>query len=93
GSLVDASLIAFAYLIHYGITTLILISLGYPPFESLFEAVSLVANMGLSVDVVNHSMNPLGKLVGIFMMWVGRLEFLPVYVLILYLLRRLRRLW
>jgi len=91
--LVDASLIAFAYLIHYGITTLILISLGYPPFESLFEAVSLVANMGLSVDVVNHCMSPLGKLVGIFMMWVGRLEFLPVYVLVLYLLRRLRRLW
>jgi len=87
---VDASVVGFAYLIHYGITTGILISLGYSPFKSLFEGVSLVANMGLSVNVVNHSMSSLGKVVGIFMMWVGRLEFIPVYVLILYLFRKIK---
>jgi len=86
----DAAVVGFAYLIHYGITTMILISLGYPPFKSLFEGVSLVANMGLSVNIVDHSMNPLGKILGIFMMWVGRLEFIPVYVLILYLFKRNR---
>ncbi|HIQ38768.1 MAG TPA: TrkH family potassium uptake protein [Methanothermococcus okinawensis] len=86
---VDASVVGFAYLIHYGVTTMVLISLGYPPFKSLFEGVSLVANMGLSVDIVDHSMSPLGKIVGIFMMWVGRLEFIPVYVLILYLIRKI----
>ncbi|HIP83900.1 MAG TPA: TrkH family potassium uptake protein [Methanothermococcus okinawensis] len=86
---IDASVIGFAYLIHYCITTIFLISLGYLPFKSLFEGVSLVANIGLSLNVVNHSMHPLGKILGIFMMWAGRLEFIPVYVLLLYLFRKL----
>ena len=62
---------------------LFFISLGYDPFKSAFEAVSLVANMGLSVDIVSHDLNLLGKLLGIFSMWIGRLEIIPVYVLII----------
>jgi trk system potassium uptake protein TrkH len=60
-----------------------LISLGYDPFLSVFESVSLVANMGLSVDIVNHSLHPVAKILGVFSMWVGRLEIIPIYVLII----------
>jgi trk system potassium uptake protein TrkH len=42
-----------------------------------------VANMGLSVNIVNHDLSLLGKLLGIFSMWVGRLEIIPIYILII----------
>ena len=81
--IVDAYIVGFLYMLHYMIGTLFLISLGYDPFKSIFEAVSLVANIGLSVNIVSYNLNPLGKLLGIFLMWVGRLEIIPVYVLII----------
>ena len=81
--IVDAYIVGFIYVLHYVLGTLFLISLGYDPFKSIFESVSLVANMGLSVNIVNHDLNPIGKLFGIFSMWVGRLEIIPVYVLII----------
>lgn len=87
--IVDAYVVGFVYVLHYIITTLFLISMGYDPFKSFFESVSLVANMGLSVNIVNHSLNPLGKILGIFMMWVGRLEFISVYIFLFYLLKNI----
>lgn len=81
--ILDAFIIAFAYILHYLFGTLVLISLGYDPFLSVFESVSLVANMGLSVDIVNHSLHPVAKILGVFSMWVGRLEIIPIYVLII----------
>jgi trk system potassium uptake protein TrkH len=81
--IIDAYIVGFTYMLHYMFGTLFFISLGYDPFKSAFEAVSLVANMGLSVDIVSHDLNLLGKLLGIFSMWIGRLEIIPVYVLII----------
>ncbi|AEH06245.1 TrkH family potassium uptake protein [Methanothermococcus okinawensis] len=81
--IVDAYIVAFIYVLHYILGTLLFISLGYEPFKSLFESVSLVANMGLSVNIISYNLNPIGKLLGIFSMWVGRLEIIPVYVLII----------
>ena len=68
--LLDAFIITFGYMVHYVFASLVLITLGYDPYLSMFEAVSLVANMGLSVDIVSHSMHPIAKLMGIFSMWV-----------------------
>jgi trk system potassium uptake protein TrkH len=81
--IIDAYIVGFIYAIHYIIGTLFFISLGYDPFKSVFESVSLVANMGLSVNIVNHDLSLLGKLLGIFSMWIGRLEIVPIYVLII----------
>jgi trk system potassium uptake protein TrkH len=81
--IVDAYIVGFIYVIHYIIGALFFISLGYDPFKSAFESVSLVANMGLSVNIVNHDLSLLGKLLGIFSMWVGRLEIIPIYILII----------
>ncbi|MBP2144376.1 trk system potassium uptake protein TrkH [Methanococcus voltae] len=79
----DAFIIGFGYVVHYIMASLMLIFLGYDPYKSLFEAVSMVANMGLSVNIVSSAMHPLAKLTGIISMWVGRLEIIPVYVLLI----------
>jgi len=79
----DSYIIASFYFIHYLFGWLLLMFLEYDGFKSLFESVSLAANIGLSVGIVNDSLNPIGKIFGIFLMWVGRLELIPVYVLIL----------
>ncbi|ABR54647.1 cation transporter [Methanococcus vannielii SB] len=81
--ILDAFLISFGYMLHYIFSALSLIALGYDPYLSIFEAVSLVANIGLSVGIVSHSMHPIAKILGIFSMWVGRLEIIPIYVLII----------
>ncbi|MFH1772609.1 MAG: TrkH family potassium uptake protein [Candidatus Omnitrophota bacterium] len=53
---------------------------GYPALFSLFESVSATANVGLSVGITNPAMPAGLKLVYIFQMWAGRLEFLSIFV-------------
>ena len=53
---------------------------GYDPFKSLFAAMSLQGNNGLELGIVNHTLNPVIKLVSIFDMWTGRLEIYPVLI-------------
>jgi trk system potassium uptake protein len=55
---------------------------GYGIPESLFESVSATANSGLSVGITSPSMPTGLKLVYMFQMWAGRLEFIAVLVLI-----------
>ena len=53
---------------------------GYDPFRSLFAAMSLQGNNGLELGIVNHSLNPILKVVSMFDMWTGRLEIYPVLI-------------
>jgi trk system potassium uptake protein len=53
---------------------------GYPPMQALFESVSATANVGLSVGITAPSMPVMLKLVYIFQMWAGRLEFIAIFV-------------
>jgi len=55
---------------------------GYGLSEALFESVSATATSGLSIGVTSASMPTGLKLVYMFQMWVGRLEFIAVLVLI-----------
>ncbi len=55
---------------------------GYSLPEALFESVSATANSGLSIGVTSPSMPSGLKLVYMFQMWAGRLEFIAVLVLI-----------
>ncbi len=60
---------------------------GYPFISALFESVSAGATVGLSVGVTSPSM-PFGlKLYFMFVMWIGRLEFIAVFALIGFLIR------
>ncbi len=54
--------------------------LGYPALDSLFESVSATANVGLSIGITNAGMPLILKLVYIFQMWAGRLEFISIFV-------------
>ncbi len=53
---------------------------GYDPFKSLFAAMSLQGNNGLDLGIVNHTLNPIIKIVSMFDMWTGRLEIYPVLI-------------
>jgi trk system potassium uptake protein TrkH len=55
---------------------------GYPAGDALFESVSATANVGLSIGITSPAM-PLGmKLLYMFQMWAGRLEFIAVLVMV-----------
>lgn len=49
---------------------------------ALFESGSAQATVGLSSGITDPSMSPVLELVYIFQMWAGRLEIIPVFVLI-----------
>jgi trk system potassium uptake protein TrkH len=54
---------------------------GYSLSDALFESVSAAANVGLSCGITTPSMPAALKMVYIFQMWAGRLEFIAVMVL------------
>ncbi|MBQ2962457.1 TrkH family potassium uptake protein [Methanobrevibacter sp.] len=53
---------------------------GYDPFTALFDVVSLISNNGLSTGIVFGGLPLPVKLTLIFLMWIGRLEIIPVLV-------------
>ena len=53
---------------------------GYDPFTALFDIVSLQCNNGLSTGIVFGGLPTPLKLTLIFLMWIGRLEIIPVLV-------------
>ncbi|MDP3790108.1 MAG: potassium transporter TrkG, partial [Candidatus Omnitrophota bacterium] len=54
---------------------------GWSLSEASFESVSAAANVGLSCGITSPSMPAALKLVYIFQMWAGRLEFISIFVL------------
>ena len=53
---------------------------GYDPFTSLFDVISLQSNNGLSTGIVFGGLPTPLKITLIFLMWIGRLEIIPVLV-------------
>ena len=53
---------------------------GYDPFRSLFAAMTLQGNNGLELGIINHTLNPILKVVSLFDMWTGRIEIYPVLI-------------
>lgn len=54
---------------------------GYPFLPALFESVSATANVGLSMGITSPGMPSGLKVIYILQMWMGRLEFISVFVL------------
>ncbi|MDD3296278.1 MAG: TrkH family potassium uptake protein [Candidatus Omnitrophica bacterium] len=82
----EAFIYSAFFLLTYLAGALVAIVLGYPASLSLFESVSATANVGLSVGITNPTMPLLLKIVYIFQMWAGRLEFISIFVSIGFLL-------
>jgi len=70
------------YLLLAGGSALCFVMYGYAPIKGIFEAVSAIGTVGLSSGVTSASMPSFLKLVLIVDMWVGRLEILPVLVIL-----------
>jgi trk system potassium uptake protein TrkH len=78
----EASSYISLYLIFIVIGWSVLVFYGYDGMNSLFEIVSAQGNVGLSVGIVNGEI-PIGaKIITIFNMWIGRLEIIPVLVIL-----------
>jgi trk system potassium uptake protein TrkH len=87
----EAYLFFFIFIFTYVAGAIVAMGFGYPAGEALFESVSATANVGLSVGITAPSMPVALKLVYIFQMWAGRLEFVSIFVSLGFILSLLRR--
>ncbi|MCX8007992.1 MAG: TrkH family potassium uptake protein, partial [Coriobacteriia bacterium] len=80
----SAMTITLAYVVMYLVVTVVGVLHGYPVVEAAFEGVSAASNTGLSCGISIPSMPAAMKVVYIFAMWLGRLEFMSVFALVGY---------
>ena len=78
-------LIVLSYIGIYALGTVVGVYYGYDLVQAMFDSVSAGSNTGLSCGVTNPTMPTLLKLVYIFEMWAGRLEFMSLFALMGYL--------
>jgi len=80
----EAAIISFMWilLLMVGIITISLINQDVTLGDSIFEVCSAQGNVGLTTGITQLRMEPIAKIMLIFNMWIGRLEIIPVIVLI-----------
>ena len=80
----DAALITFLWLVFLGLGILVLLhtSPDYSLSDVVFEVASAQGNVGLSVGITQPAMSLASKLMLCFNMWIGRLEIIPVLMLV-----------
>jgi trk system potassium uptake protein len=85
----EAAIISFLWVICLSITVFILMTItSYSLQDILFETCSAQGNVGLSVGITNVAMDPLVKLMFIINMYIGRLEIIPVVMMIAAIFRK-----
>ncbi|GJD18143.1 cation transporter [Rivularia sp. IAM M-261] len=77
--------------IAMGVIFLLHVAPGYNLIDVIFEVTSALGSVGLSVGITHPDLHWLGKLTLMLLMWVGRLEIVPVIVLFLSLFKLRRR--
>ncbi|AEE97990.1 TrkH family potassium uptake protein [Mahella australiensis] len=87
----SAFLIVTAYIATFAFGTLIGMLSGYPFGMAAFESASATGNVGLSIGLTSASMPAVLKVTYIIILWVGRLEFMSVLALGLYVARRVKK--
>ena len=85
-----AMLIVLSYAGIYAFGTVVGVYYGYDLMDAMFDAVSAGSNSGLSCGVVSPTLPPLMKVVYLFEMWAGRLEFMSLFALAGYLVALFR---
>ncbi|HEC75944.1 MAG TPA: TrkH family potassium uptake protein [Thermoplasmatales archaeon] len=79
----EASIVSFLWVILLLIGIFVLLHTTNASVEdAIFEVCSAQGNVGLSVNITSLTMNPVAKFMLILNMWVGRLEIIPILVLI-----------
>jgi trk system potassium uptake protein TrkH len=78
----SATSIVVLYLITYTIGLILTSFAGYALSDAAFEVASVTGNVGLSIGITSASMPDYLKLSYIVIMYLGRLEFISVFVLI-----------
>jgi trk system potassium uptake protein TrkH len=77
-----AMLVAMGYILLFAGGSLVTMFYGYSMIDSMFETASALGNTGLSIGITSYQMPWLLKVNYIFLMWVGRLEIISVFVLL-----------
>jgi trk system potassium uptake protein TrkH len=86
----EAALITFLYLISILVSVMVLSHVVAPEYDLsqiVFSVCSAQGNVGLSCDLINPGMHYIGKILFMVNMWIGRLEIIPVTLLIRYLIK------
>ncbi|MDD4909165.1 MAG: TrkH family potassium uptake protein [Candidatus Omnitrophica bacterium] len=86
----NASIVTLFYLTMYLAGTLAAMFFGFPFMQSLFESTSAAANVGLSCGITSAGMPNTLKIIYMFQMWAGRLEFMSIFVLIGFVISAIR---
>ncbi|MCE5256028.1 MAG: TrkH family potassium uptake protein [Spirochaetaceae bacterium] len=74
----SAALVVLMYVAIFAVATVAGCVAGFPLIQSAFEAASVTGNVGLSIGVSSAGMPLYLKLIYIFNMWAGRLEFMAI---------------
>ena len=69
------------YGISFLVSTIVTVAFGYAAAPAMFESVSMVSNIGMSCGIIQPGMPDVLKVVYIFDMWAGRLEFVALIAL------------
>jgi trk system potassium uptake protein TrkH len=77
----ETTVFALLYFIILGSSALFLMFLGFNGVDAMFEVAAAQGNVGLSSGITAAGLDPFGKIILIFNMWIGRLEIIPVLVL------------
>jgi trk system potassium uptake protein TrkH len=86
----EASLISFLWIVSILVSVLLLSNIVGPQFDLshiIFEVCSAQGNVGITCGIVNPSLPLLGKILIMANMWIGRLEIIPVIVLVKYVFK------
>lgn len=78
----EAGSYTFIYLLFIFISWLVFVQYGYDALNSLYEICSAQGNVGLSMGITSPTMPQIPQVFLIFNMWIGRLEIIPVLVLL-----------
>ena len=82
----EAAIIAFLWFVFLGLGLFVFLTIlpagEYTVENVIFEVATAQGNVGLSTGITGPSMPTLGKVMFLFNMWIGRLEIIPVLVLL-----------
>ncbi len=77
----EAASYFLTYILIFILGSLFITNLGNSAIDSTFEFSSAMGNVGLSTGITSPDLHPTGKIVLIFGMFLGRLEIIPIVVL------------
>ena len=82
GAFRSSATIAILYIVLFAIGVILTTLAGYSLLESSFEVASITGNVGLSIGIIQASMPAYLKVFYIIAMYLGRLEFISIFVLV-----------